>query len=429
MSAYIPKDGRAFVYDFWLFGQHYKKSTGQTDRALAQKVEDDLKDRIRRQHAGVVESPRFTEWAGLYYGYVVKEQRLRRPEAIDDVLRVLLRFCGARPDGTNPHNPLVEGEPYRDLRLKDFIEDPDLILDFEEWMTKRGISATTKHHYRTYMSRMYTVAMLPQYRKLAGVKENPFAGIPRGKKVVRRVTLTVDQVVKALGAMSYHVRLALGIAALAPTLRLENILGLRWDEHIDETVRWITVDEHKTASETGEPKIAPIPEQLRTILLDAKQRAKKGSAFVVQFRGRRVSTITNGVRAGFERAGIPYGRFTKGGATFHSIRHSVSTLIPQLGINAWLHRDLMGWSDIGTAQTYTHLRPVHLVSAAETLSTALPIAEAVTAARRRPPRSPATSVGQTVGLRPATDRQRQDSLDIPRLAGRRPGRPFVRKAR
>jgi len=247
MSVYVPKDGKTYVYDFWLLGQHYKKSTRQTDRTLAQKVEDGLKDDIRRRYAAAatMESPSFTEWAGIFYGYVVHEQQLRRPEAVDDVLRVLLRFCGARPDGSNSRNPPFEGEPYHDLRLDDFVSESEWILKFEDWMTRRGISATTKHHYRTYMSRMYKVALLPQYRKLTAVKENPFAGIPRGKKVVQKVALTVEDVRRAMSAMSYHVRLALGIAALAPTLRLANVLALRWDRHLDAEVRWIQIDEHK----------------------------------------------------------------------------------------------------------------------------------------------------------------------------------------
>lgn len=420
MSVYIPRGSKTWVYDFWLFGKHYRKSTGQTERALAQKIEDDLKGEIRRARAGAPSSPRFVEWAGVFYEYVIKEQQLRRPEAIDDVLRVLLRFCGAKPSGDDPKNPPYDGEPYHDLRLKDFIDDADRILEFEDWMDRRGIAAGTKHQYRTYMSRMYKIAMLPRYRKATGVKENPFAGIPRGKKVSRKATLTVDQLLQVLGAMSYHVRLAVGIAALAPSLRLDNVLTLHWREHFDDGLHWITFHEHKTVGVVGEPKVVPIPEQLRAILLDAKQRKSKRCDFVVQYRGGPVSTITNGFRAACERAGIAYGRFLPGGATYHSIRHSISTLLPQLGVNPWIHRDLMGWKDFGTADGYTHLRPMHLVPAAEQLSAALPIAGLVTDPRRR-------ARGQTGGLAPSAASKQAETPINPRMAGRRPGRPFVRK--
>lgn len=431
MSVYIPRGCKTYVYDFWLFTEHYKKSTGQVDEALAQKVEDDLKATIRAQRAGVFASPRFSEWAGVYYRYVVDEQQLKRPDAVDFVLRVLLRFCGARPaDGGS------DVDPYYDLTLQAFIDEPDWILKFEDWMTRRGISRGTKHHYRTYMSRMYLVARLPMYRKFTGVqeKQNPFEGIPRGKKTVRKVTLSVDELLRLQRACSYHVRLAIAIASLSPMFRLHNVLSLRFDQHFDETLRWITVDDHKTDG-SGEPLVAPIPDQLRIILLDGQQRATKTKCpYVVQHRGHQVKTITNGIRAGFERAGIPYGRY-QGGATFHTIRHSISTLMPQLGVNPWLHQNLFGWADIQTAMTYTHLRPVHLVAAAEQLSAAVPMWDAVTAPGTRPQGvsalsgvSSATPTGKPGGPEPRAQTRRHETPMIPLARRTAPGRPFTRKS-
>ena len=52
----------------------------------------------------------------------------------------------------------------------------------------------------------------------------------------------------------------------------------------------------------------------------------------------------------------------------------------------------MGHRDIATTQRYTHLRPVHEIPAHERLADAVPIADLVTATRKRAPR---TRVGAT----------------------------------
>ena len=50
---------------------------------------------------------------------------------------------------------------------------------------------------------------------------------------------------------SYHVRLAVAIAALAPKLRLANVLALTWQEHLDPELRFITVRQHETSKILG----------------------------------------------------------------------------------------------------------------------------------------------------------------------------------
>jgi hypothetical protein len=49
------------------------------------------------------------------------------------------------------------------------------------------------------------------------------------------------------------VRLAVAIAALAPKLRLANVLALTWKEHVDPELRYITVHRHKTAATLKRP--------------------------------------------------------------------------------------------------------------------------------------------------------------------------------
>jgi hypothetical protein len=65
---------------------------------------------------------------------------------------------------------------------------------------------------------------------------NPMVGVPRDRRVVRDVELSVEQLRAWLAHASYHVRLAMSIAALAPKLRRSNVLGLEWNVHVDRAL-------------------------------------------------------------------------------------------------------------------------------------------------------------------------------------------------
>lgn len=70
--------------------------------------------------------------------------------------------------------------------------------------------------------------------------------------------MTPDELRAFLAVASYHVRLSVAIGALAPKLRLGNILALRWDQHLDANLRFITVYAHKTAHATQKPLVTPV---------------------------------------------------------------------------------------------------------------------------------------------------------------------------
>lgn len=431
MSVYRGKRQKTYRYKFRYNGKPYKGNTYQEHEADARLVESKKKLELRQQRGGIAPpapAPGFNEWAGVYYGWVTKRRRppVRRPERIDELLRVVLRFWGARPtDPTSALRPQPDEEaPFHDLTLQDPIDDPSWILQFEEWMDRRGIAGGTRNHYNTVMSRMYYVALLPEYRQLSGVTMNPFAGRPRERRVTRKVALTPALVMQWLNAMSYHARLAVSIAALAPKLRLTNILELEWDEHIDADYTTITVWNHKTIDHTGAPLVSPITEQLRTILKDARARHPR-QARVITYRSEPIESIRGAIRGAADDVGIPYGRYVHGGVTFHTLRHTAATILARLKVNPWLGRDAIGHEDLETTEGYTHLEVEEQRPVLEQLSAALPIAGAVMRPELRASRRRAE---EDAGAPPAiTDEKPQQSANISARARRIPGRPFTSK--
>ena len=380
MGVFQPPDCRTWRFKFRWRGRAYNGNTGCSRREDAERWLRQYRVSLEQRRAGlalaVKDSPLFSDWATVYFAYA--GPRLTRPDAIEFLLRVVLRFWGEAPAGVTP----TPEAPYHGLRLLDPIEDSDWLLRFEDWMAARQIGPQSRNHYRSAMSRMYRVALLPQYRKRTGVTVNPFAGMPREATVGRTVTLTPDQIGTWLRHMSYHVRVAVAIAALAPKLRKRNILRLRFGYEIDDAVQTITVAQHKTVHRTKRPLVTPIVAQLRTILLDAKARNRSG--YAVDYRGRPVQDIGDGVRLAAGRAGIPYGRGIATGATFHTLRHSMSTLLAtDWQTSAAVRQAVMGHANPATTAKYTHLDQTEERLALERHSERLSIAEIVMRPQRR----------------------------------------------
>lgn len=367
MTVFKPSRGTTWRYDFWWHGERYEGSTDQLTKADAALVESDIKKRLRQQAWGIApferrHTPSFTEWAA----YVLQQQRTRltRPDLLARTLRAVLAFWGRRPQ-TKP----VTGGVYHDLRLADPILDPEWIVKFEAWMGARGLAGSTKNSYRSACSMMYRLALRPAFRKKTSITVNPFLGVERDRDRRRLQTLTLEQLQAWIREAAPHVQLAIAIAALAPKLRLASILALRWGRHVDVGLQYITVYEHKTVASTGDPQVIPIDPQLRAILEPFWQR-RRTSPSVISFRGNPVKSIRTALKRAARDAGLPYGIR---GITFHSLRHTMATLLAELDVPEKKRQMVMGHSDIRTTQRYTHLRPVHERAPLAQLSAAVPI--------------------------------------------------------
>jgi len=384
LSVYLEKDRQSFRYKFEYKGRTYKGSTGQLTREDAERFEEQEKVRVRREVAGLVDplrdGPAFAEWAGVYYDHKASSRyKVKRPDQVDFQLRTVLKFWGRKP--TDPAKVDAEA-PYHDLTLADPITDPEWLERFEAWMEAEDFSGSHRNHLRTQVSGMYKVAALPIYRKRFGFTAmmNPMLGVPRDRRVRRDVTLTPEQLTAWIAQASYHVRLAMAIAALAPKLRLSNVLDLQWKKHLDAKLSRIVMLEHKTDA-LGKPLVVMVSAQLQAILKDARRRNR--GRYVVQYRGQPLHKIQGGVRAAAERAGVLYGR-SAGGATFHTIRHAVATWLAEMSdVGEAMRAALLGHRDIRTTQGYTHTRPVHELPPLERVSAQLPLQDLVTAPWRR----------------------------------------------
>lgn len=404
MTVYRAKGRRTFTYDFVFDGQRYFGNTKQTREVDAKLVESQLQLKLRQAAGGVAiigvdDTPRFQDWFEVYADHVRRPtSRITRPDRIDSLIAGALEFWGAPPE-PGSKRPVVDGAPYYDLRLGDPVRDPSWILKWEDWLAQphhskvRGSirwSGQTKNQYRSLINQAVKLAMRPAWRLKTHMQLNPFADTERDRPEGRVVSLERDELLTIIACGSFHLRIACALAMLSPKLREGNILALRFDEHFSLDMSYITVHQHKTRRSSGRPLVVYVPEQARRILTAAKRESKSG--FVVEYQGKPVKELRGAVRGAVERAAavmpqLRYGRAHENGITFHTLRHTASTLMVDLGIGPDERKGVVGHARIDTQMLYTHLKPRHEVAAQEKLSAHLPMEALVMQTRRRAPRA------------------------------------------
>ena len=111
MTVYLPKDCRRWQHNFTWPKKRYAGSTGlSTNRKDAERWEEKVSAGARAQ-GGQTRAA----WPGGHPSVRALGERLlrqrcdarHRPERVEDPLRVVLRFWGARPSGRDPKNPLA----------------------------------------------------------------------------------------------------------------------------------------------------------------------------------------------------------------------------------------------------------------------------------------------------------------------------------
>lgn len=399
MTVYKQKRGKTFQFDFHWRGRRYTGTTGQLTKDAAKRVEQKERERVREEAYGIapfdrMRTPSFHSWADRHVDHVQRRGRVSRVDQIIENLRVLLLFFGRKPQrsidlATIPHRWRAQtarrlaAAPYHDLRLADPILDPAWIERFEDWMTSEGLSGPRKNQLRSAASGLYRTALLPAYRKHTNVQTNPFLHIERDDVESRERVLSQAQLWAWVAAAAPHARVAMAIAAYAPKLRAGVILGLRWKEHFDPDLRRIVVQRHKARRKKRRPQVVLVPDDLRSILRAWRQTHPR-SEYVITFRGEPVASLKTGLRAAIARANktlpeteqMTYG--VKAGVTFHTIRHTMATMLAEMGVPEKLREAVMDQTQ-DTIQGYTHMAPAHEKKPLAQLARRLKLVDAVVA--------------------------------------------------
>lgn len=170
--------------------------------------------------------------------------------------------------------------------------------------------------------------------------------------------LTRDEAKRLIRAARFHhmrlfITLALGTAARSGAL-----LGLTWTRVDFERSRIYLRDPDLTRPHKGRA-IVPMNRSVRAALERAQPLAV--SPFVIEWAGKRVSSVKKGLAAAAERAGL-------GHVTPHMLRHTAAVHMAEAGIPMEEIAQYLGHRDVNvTRRIYARFSPRYLSKAASVL--------------------------------------------------------------
>ncbi|MBT3368237.1 MAG: site-specific integrase [Nitrospina sp.] len=154
----------------------------------------------------------------------------------------------------------------------------------------------------------------------------------RTKKLLKRNgnarsrILSPDEYEALCSHAALHVKNAV-IIAYHTGMRRGEILQLRWPM-ADMKARTITLEASMTKD--NEKRIIPISPSLHETLKGIPRALHDDH--ILMFRGKPLDAIGKALQRACVKAGIPYGRKTENGFTFHDLRHSFNTNMRKAGV-------------------------------------------------------------------------------------------------
>jgi integrase len=333
VSLYKQKASEVWWSDLRHAGQRVRQSTGETDRAKAQKRENEFQVTLW-QHVPNIKG---RTWGQAVSAWLDAEDRS------ESELLSLAKF----------------GRLYPDRALHDVTRDSvHEALSFCK-------TAGTYTRYRSMIAAILNLA------KVAGwLQAPPLLASKRDKKKKPRDWLTPEQWAVLRLELPIHLRVA-ATFAIETGLRQENVLGLRWDKvSIERRLVWVEAEDTKADNAIAVPLSDAALAVLEYQRAAPPYRSAKGavsaaSPFVFTFRGKRIFDVKTSFMAACIRAGVGTYETEDGnyeGFTWHGFRHTWATWHAQNGTPMEVLQKLGAWTDPRMVQLYAHHSPGHLAS-------------------------------------------------------------------
>lgn len=316
MSLYKQPGSEVWWINLSHGGERIRRTSGETDRAEAQRKHDELKAELWRTAPllrGRTWGMAVIHWAGL------------KPRSESELLS-LAKF----------------GRLYADRKLTDVTRE-----SVHEALSKFCKTAGTYTRYRTMIAAILAAAKeegwLREVPKLAQKKD--------AKKARARKWITREQWAALHAELPPHMQ-RMATFAIETGLRKSNVLGLSWDRvDLDRKFVWVEGDETKS----GEAIAVPLSIGAINVLTSLERHGP----WVFTYRGKPIKTVKTAFQAACVRAGV--GRYDDAGRysgfTWHGFRHTWATWHIQNGTPLEVLQELGGWADLRMVQHYAHHTP------------------------------------------------------------------------
>ena len=228
---------------------------------------------------------------------------------------------------------LVEGMTY----LKDIVPFIKQMQGVSP-QTKKPRSQASVNRYCDYLDAIFHFGI-----EMELISRNPMKGRKKAKERPRDVQVGVDDLRRIMERAEPHIKWAMEVCFnLGTRPGPSELFALRW-EHVDFDAGTVRIYATKTKTYRTVPVTAAFLGRLR----DMKAGSKSG--FIVEYKGKPVTTIRKGFGNACERAGITEG------ARMYDLRHLFATTMLANGADLAAVSKLMGHSTVKmTADVYYH---------------------------------------------------------------------------
>lgn len=321
MSLYKQPDSEVWWINLSHNGRRVRRSSGETDRAAAQRRHDELKVELWKTEPKL---------RGRTWGMAVAHWCELQPRS-DSELLSLAKF----------------GRRFQDRQLADVNgDDLDKALSFCK-------TAGTYMRYRAML-----MAILHAAIEKGWLRELPKMPVRREKKTKARMWLTREQWTALCNELPAHMK-PMATFAIETGLRQANVLGLTWDRvDLKNGTVWVEGEDAKEGLGIAVPLSEGALHVLKILKLGLPTNTH---GHVFTFRGKPVKEVKTAFIAACVRAGV--GSYVDGryvGFTWHGFRHTWATWHRLDGTPLDVLQKLGGWTDPRMVQTYAHFSPDYL---------------------------------------------------------------------
>lgn len=315
-------------------GRSFRKSTGETDRGLAQKV---LADTILA--LGKDEATEDSHTVGEIIDIYIMEHLIKKPTY--QKMRYQIDALKA------------EFGVYVPAKL-----NPTSIRAFSGKEAKRGIKPGTTRRVLGILTS--ALNYMHNEGKLTIVPPIP---LPDPSPAKER-WLTKAEARKLIAACeNLHMKLFVAIA-LYTGQRKGAILDLQWPQvDLKSKVKTINFNPPGRAETKKKRVLVPINDELVALLRQVQKKTGHVISYMNRGNGGRLGDIRKGFQEACERAKLV-------GVTPHTLKHTCGTWLAQAGVDMWRISGLLGHSHSRTTQIYLKYSPEYLKGAVGKISLA-----------------------------------------------------------
>lgn len=340
MGLYRRQDSPVWWISFSTNGRRYRKSAETEDKDLAKRILKSIEGKIAEgkwfpETKSKEAECTFRELAERYSAWAEGRQKAYRQWKSYIIKQLTERFGKITLDHFNMH----------------------MLEQFQSERLKKGNKPATVNRLIAVISHMFTKAVDWNMMDKGVVMAMRVKMLPENNKRLRY--LSQEECTALVDACDVHLR-PIVIAALNTGCRKSEILGLRWDTHIDLRHGFILLDKTKN----GERREIPINATLKAVFQGITRRLDVPFVFFDMITGKPYKDVKRSFPSACKRAGIR-------DFHFHDLRHTFASHLVMAGVDLTTVKELLGHKDIKMTLRYAHLAPSHKVKAVDILDRTL----------------------------------------------------------